>query len=145
MPKGRECYLARSMGSSAGISVVNTLLIYIVQVNQANIGTSSTAFNRHLATIWNPFIAGSRSTLDSVINQQAQIIAYNNAHKFLMIATLATLPLLLFVNKLRQDPPDPRNKPQIIAIASCAKDKSATASSGSTAGCRPTDTSRPCK
>ncbi len=103
--------LARTMGSSMGISIINSLLTYNEQVNHADITGNVTAFNRqldapHVALFWNPFTAGGRAALDAVINQQAQVIAYNNDYKFLMIASLSTLPLLLFIKK-----PD-RRKPQ---------------------------------
>jgi DHA2 family multidrug resistance protein len=96
--------LARSMGSAIGVSIVNAMLTYYVQVNHAQLSTGVTAFNRmlaapHVATFWNPSTSGGSAALDAVINQQAQVIAYNNDYKFLMFATLATLPLLLFIRK----------------------------------------------
>jgi DHA2 family multidrug resistance protein len=96
--------LARNLGSSVGVSVVNSLLTYNVQVNHAEITNDVTAFNRllnspHVAAFWSPFTAGGRAALDAVINQQAQIIAYDNDFKFLMCATLVTLPLLLLMRK----------------------------------------------
>jgi DHA2 family multidrug resistance protein len=96
--------LARSLGSSVGVSVVNSMLTYYVQVNHADLSTGVTAFNRqladpHVGTFWSPLTAGGRAALDSVINQQAQVIAYNNDYKFLMYATLATLPLLFIIRK----------------------------------------------
>jgi DHA2 family multidrug resistance protein len=39
--------------------------------------------------------AAGRAALDAVITQQAQIIAYIDDYKLLMIATVAVLPLLL--------------------------------------------------
>jgi DHA2 family multidrug resistance protein len=96
--------LARSMGSSIGISIVNTLFTYYVQINHADISTSITAFNRllappRIAAFWSPFSKGGSAALDGVINQQAQVIAYNNDYRFLMFATLATLPLLLIIRR----------------------------------------------
>ncbi len=96
--------LARSMGSALGISIVNSVFTHYTQVNHANISTVVTGFNRqlaapHIAMFWSPFTSGGRAALDSVINQQAQVIAYNNDYKFLMFATLATLPLLFIIRK----------------------------------------------
>lgn len=96
--------LARTIGSAVGISIVNSLFTHDVQVNHANIASYVTAFNRplnspHVAAFWSPFTAGGRVALDAVINQQAQVIAYNNDYKFLMFSTLATLPLLVFIGK----------------------------------------------
>ncbi len=39
--------------------------------------------------------AAGRAALDAVITQQAQIIAYIDDYKLLMIATLAVFPLLM--------------------------------------------------
>ncbi len=94
--------LARNLGSSVGVSVVNSLLTFNVQVNHADLTSHITAFNRLLsappvAAFWSPYSAGGRAALDAVINRQAQVIAYNNDYKFLMFATLATLPLLFVV------------------------------------------------
>jgi MFS transporter, DHA2 family, multidrug resistance protein len=92
--------LFRNIGSSIGISVVNALLIRNTQINHADIGQHVTAVNRALdnpnvAHFWSPFTAAGRAALDAVITQQAQIIAYIDDYKLLMIATLAVLPLLM--------------------------------------------------
>ena len=39
--------------------------------------------------------AAGRAALDAMITQQAQIIAYIDDYKLLMIATLAVIPLLI--------------------------------------------------
>jgi DHA2 family multidrug resistance protein len=51
--------------------------------------------NPLIAHAWNPLTAGGRAALDAVITQQAQIIAYIDDYKFLMIATLVVIPLLM--------------------------------------------------
>jgi MFS transporter, DHA2 family, multidrug resistance protein len=43
--------------------------------------------------------AAGRAALDAVITEQAQIIAYIDDYKLLMIATLAVIPLLLVFRK----------------------------------------------
>jgi MFS transporter, DHA2 family, multidrug resistance protein len=96
--------LFRNIGSSIGISVVNALLIRNTQVNHADIVQNITAVNRALedpnvAHFWSPFTAAGRAALDAVITQQAQIIAYIDDYKLLMIATLAVLPLLIVFNR----------------------------------------------
>jgi DHA2 family multidrug resistance protein len=92
--------LARNIGSSIGISVVNSLLTQNTQVNHADIVQHVTAVNRifadpGVARFWSPFTAAGRAALDAVIMQQAQIIAYIDDYKLLMIATLLVLPLLI--------------------------------------------------
>jgi MFS transporter, DHA2 family, multidrug resistance protein len=92
--------LSRNIGSSVGISVVNALLTRNTQVNHASIASHVTAVNRGfdnplIAHFWDPLTAAGRAALDSVITQQAQIIAYIDDYKMLMFATLAVFPLLL--------------------------------------------------
>jgi DHA2 family multidrug resistance protein len=92
--------LSRNIGSSIGISVVNSLLTQNTQVNHADIVQHVTAVNQifadpGIARFWNPFTAAGRAALDAVITQQAQIIAYIDDYKLLMIATLLVLPLLI--------------------------------------------------
>ena len=96
--------LARNIGSSVGISIVNALLVANTQVNHADISTHVTAANRvfqtpAIAQIWSPFTAAGRAALDTVITTQAQIIAYIDDYKLLMIATLAVIPLLIVFRK----------------------------------------------
>jgi len=91
--------LVRNIGSSVGISVVNALLTRNTQVNHGAIGQQVTAVNRGfedamIARFWDPFTAAGRAALDGVITTQAQIIAYIDDYKLLMIATLAVAPLL---------------------------------------------------
>jgi len=92
--------LSRNIGSSVGISVVSALLTTNTQANHASIAAHVTAVNRGfdnpaVAHFWNPLTAAGRAALDTVITQQARIIAYIDDYKLLMIATLAVLPLLM--------------------------------------------------
>jgi MFS transporter, DHA2 family, multidrug resistance protein len=96
--------LSRNIGSSVGISVVNSLLTRNTQVNHADIAQHVTAVNRMfeapmISRLWNPLTAAGRTALDAVVTQQAQIIAYIDDYKLLMIATLAVLPLLIVFRK----------------------------------------------
>src|SRR6202453_380048 len=96
--------LSRNIGSSIGISVVNSLLTRNTQVNHAEITPSITAVNRGfedlaIARFWDPASAAGRAALDAMITQQAQIIAYMDDYKLLMIATLAAIPLLIIFKK----------------------------------------------
>jgi len=91
--------LARNIGSSVGISVVNALITRNTQINHADISQHVTAVNRAfenpaIAQFWNPLTAAGRAALDGVITRQAQIIAYLDDYKLLLIATLAVIPLL---------------------------------------------------
>ncbi len=100
-PEGAGFYnLARNVGSSIGISIVGALLTRTTQVNHADIVQHVTAVNRLLqspsvARFWNPASASGRAALDAAVTQQAQVIAYIDDYKFLMLATLAVIPLLV--------------------------------------------------
>ena len=96
--------LSRNIGSSIGISVVNSLLTQNTQINHAEISRHITALNRAfddpmVARYWNPLTAAGRAALDAVITRQAQIIAYIDDYKLLMIATLAAIPLLIVFSR----------------------------------------------
>ncbi|MGH8268750.1 MAG: EmrB/QacA family drug resistance transporter, partial [Steroidobacteraceae bacterium] len=100
-PEGAGFYnLARNVGSSIGISIVGALLTRTTQANHADIAQYVTAVNHQLSNpavtqALNPLTASGRAALDALITQQAQIIAYVDDYKFLMIATLAVIPLLI--------------------------------------------------
>src|ERR1700690_3202600 len=96
--------LVRNIGSSVGISMVNSLLTRNTQVNHAEITRSVTSVNwmfedLPIARFWNPVGAAGRAALDAMILKQAQIIAYMDDYKLLMIATLAAIPLLIIFKK----------------------------------------------
>jgi DHA2 family multidrug resistance protein len=100
-PEGAGFYnLARNVGSSIGISIVGALLARTTQANHADIAQYVTSVNRQfgdpiVAQTLNPLTASGRAALDALITQQAQVIAYVDDYKFLMIATLAVIPLLV--------------------------------------------------
>ena len=109
--------LFRNIGSSIGISIVNALLIRNTQVNHANIAQNVTAVNRALeqpgvAHFWDPMTQAGRAALDAIITQQAQIIAYIDDYKMLMIATMAVIPLLVVFTKTSRGKAGPQ-----VAIA----------------------------
>ncbi|MGB7832722.1 MAG: EmrB/QacA family drug resistance transporter, partial [Xanthobacteraceae bacterium] len=96
--------LSRNVGSSVGISVVNSLLTTSTQVNHADIAQHVTAVNRQfdnpaIAHMLSPVTAAGRAALDAIVAQQAQIIAYIDDYKLLMIATLAAVLLLVVFKK----------------------------------------------
>jgi MFS transporter, DHA2 family, multidrug resistance protein len=96
--------LSRNIGSSVGISVVTSLLTQNTQANHADIVQHVTAANRvfespAIAQFWNPFTDAGRAALDAMITRQAEIIAYIDDFKLLMIATLVVIPLLIVFKK----------------------------------------------
>jgi DHA2 family multidrug resistance protein len=112
--------LARNIGSSIGISIVTSLLVQNTQINHAGIAAHVTAVNRmfdnpSIGQFWNPLTAAGRAALDAVITRQAQIIAYVDDYKLLLIATLAVIPLLIVFTRSPKRPPSRRgNEPVAV-------------------------------
>jgi DHA2 family multidrug resistance protein len=99
--------LSRNIGSSVGISVVNSLLVQNTQANHAAIVPSVNAVNRGfenplIANAWSPLTASGRAALDAIITRQAQIIAYIDDYKLLMVATLVVIPLLMVFKRIQR-------------------------------------------
>lgn len=96
--------LSRNIGSSIGISVVNSLLVRNTQLNHADIAQPLTAANPLFQTppmqqFLSPVSAAGRAALDALVTQQAQIIAYIDDYKLLMIATVIAIPLLIVFDR----------------------------------------------
>jgi DHA2 family multidrug resistance protein len=96
--------LSRNIGSSIGISVVASLLTRNTQANHADIVQHVTAVNRlfddpTIAQFLSPVTAAGRAALDAMVTRQAQIIAYVDDFKLMMILTLAVIPLLIAFRK----------------------------------------------
>jgi MFS transporter, DHA2 family, multidrug resistance protein len=96
--------LARSMGSSVGISIFNALLTTNTEINHADISANVTAVNRAfedptVSQFLSPVTAAGRAALDALVTQQAQIIAYIDDYKLLLLATLALFPLLIIFKR----------------------------------------------
>ena len=101
--------LSRNIGSSVGISVVNSLLTTNTQVNHADIATSVTAVNRAFESpaasqFLSPVTAAGRAALDQVVSQQAVIISYIDDYKLLMLSTLAVVPFVFLFAKTESAP-----------------------------------------
>jgi MFS transporter, DHA2 family, multidrug resistance protein len=96
--------LSRSIGSSVGISVFSALLTTMTEVNHADISANVTPVNRGfddptVTQFLSPLTAVGRAALDALVTQQAQVIAYIDDYKLLLIATLALFALLLIFKK----------------------------------------------
>jgi DHA2 family multidrug resistance protein len=100
--------LSRNIGSSAGISVVTSLITSNIQINHEAIAGYVTPFNAVLRTPaaegMDPTTAGGRAALDGIITNQATIIAYMDDFKLLMIMSLLCMPLVFLLRKPRVAP-----------------------------------------
>ena len=94
--------LVRNVGSSIGISLVETLLTRNTQISHAALSThiddSNPAFqNPAVASLYNPHDAMGQLLLNTEITRQATMIAYIDDFWLMLVMTLAVFPLLLII------------------------------------------------
>lgn len=104
--EGTSVYsLLRNLGSALGISVTGALLETNTQVNHALIAAGVNPFNRALESggvmhLWNTTTTQGLSLLDAEVTRQAQIIAYVDDFKLMLVLAILVLPLLLFTRRV---------------------------------------------
>ncbi len=101
--------LMRNIGASIGISIVETILARTTQINHEALAQHVTAFNPlfqlpAVGSVWNLHTAAGLMTLDREINRQAAMIAYLDDFKFMMLVTIATVPLVLLLRSAHRAP-----------------------------------------
>ena len=95
--------LGRTIGAAIGVSVTTSLLAHNAQALHEVIGASVSPFNRALQALgaarsWiDPATRHGATMLDQIVNHQAQIIAYINDYMLMIVTTLPSLLLLLFM------------------------------------------------
>jgi DHA2 family multidrug resistance protein len=96
--------LMRNIGSSIGISIVQTLMTRGTQVAHADLAANVNIFN----PLMQPMLeSGSRydiAVMNASITQQASMIAYLNDFKLMFVATLLVVPLLLLIRPTHKAP-----------------------------------------
>ena len=99
--------LFRNLGAAIGVSVTSSMLVHNTQILHAEIGGEVTPFNRALLDngramhLWDPVTRHGAALLDTVINRQAQIIAYCDDYKMMAFATAPVLLLLLLMRRAK--------------------------------------------
>jgi DHA2 family multidrug resistance protein len=98
--------LSRNIGSSIGISAMQTLLVRNTAIMHASLAAyvSAAAVMGHPDALTRMFDVGSPSGLaglDAVLSDQAAFIAYLDDFRFMMWLTLAAIPCLLFMRTRR--------------------------------------------
>lgn len=100
--------LVRNLGSSVGISMVMTVLVKSVQISHEELGAAFTPFT---SLPPNGLIDGAAlaagnpqlvSILNALVTQQAAMIGYLDAFKFMLMVCLGSLPLLIFLRRSNQ-------------------------------------------
>ena len=106
--------LARNIGSAIGISVTSFTLSRGVQATHAEIVAGITPFTRTLqmgdaaSRVLNPATPHGAAMMDALVNQQAEIIAYNNDFRLM---TLTVVPPMLLLFLMRR-----HRRPEVAAI-----------------------------
>jgi DHA2 family multidrug resistance protein len=97
--------LARNIGSAIGISVVSFSLTRGIQTTHADIAAGLTPFDRVLqgnnavSQMLDPATRHGAVMLDQMVNHQAQIIAYNNDFRLMMLTIIPPLLLLFLMRR----------------------------------------------
>ncbi len=99
--------LFRNIGSAIGVSVTSALVTRNTQIEHADLAAHITPFNRLLQgasaahRALDPTTAHGAAMLDQMINRQAQIIAYNDDFKLMMLTSVPTILLLFLLRRPR--------------------------------------------
>ena len=102
--------LARNIGSAIGISVTSFSLTRGVQTTHADIAAGITPFDRVLqgndtvSHMLDPATRHGAALLDRMITHQAQIIAYSNDFRLMMLTIVPPLLLLFLMRKHARRP-----------------------------------------
>jgi DHA2 family multidrug resistance protein len=110
--------LARNVGSAIGISVTSALLQTMTQVEHSVLAGYITPFHRALQTggavsqMLAPGSPKGAALLDQIVNTQAQIIAYIDDSRFMLLATIPAMACLVLMRK----PPPVVEKPHAAAM-----------------------------
>jgi MFS transporter, DHA2 family, multidrug resistance protein len=98
--------LVRNIGGSLGISIGENVLVTSIQTNHSTIAEYASPYNPMLRLpavrhIWDLHSLHGLAALNAEITRQAEMIAYNNVFRLLMVLTLALIPLLLILRNNR--------------------------------------------
>jgi len=98
--------LLRNIGSSIGISVVQTVVTRNTQIAHASLAEHMTAADAGWRHYFDTGSAAGLESINQLITQQASMIAYVDAFKLMFVATLCVVPLLLLIRTRRNAPQD---------------------------------------
>jgi DHA2 family multidrug resistance protein len=96
--------LMRNIGSSIGISIVQTLMTRNTQVAHASLAMNVNVFNPAMQPMLSNGSNYDIALLNQSITQQAAMIAYLDDFKLMFVATLFVVPLVLLIRPARKTP-----------------------------------------
>jgi DHA2 family multidrug resistance protein len=96
--------LARNLGSSVGIAVVEVLLTRSTEIVHSTLGENVSSYNEVLRAQMPTGHVPSRiwAELNATVTEQASIVACVNDFKMMMVLSLAVIPLVLLLRKGRR-------------------------------------------
>ena len=106
--------LVRNIGSAIGISLTSALLDHQTQAEHADLAQFITPFARPLQAggavshLLDPATSSGAALLNSTINTQAQVIAYMDDYKFLLMTVLPAAACLLLMRRPGRATPAPQ-------------------------------------
>ena len=108
--------LMRNVGSAVGVSITTTVLATSIQTVHSQLASDVTPFNRGLglnapSMLWNPQLPFGLAQLDSMVQYNAQIIAYANDFLFMFFISLPALAVLFLMKRPALVPGAPRLEP----------------------------------
>jgi len=97
--------LIRNLGSSIGISVVETLLTRHTQMMHSRLAEQVTPYSdfMHAQPLGALSSAAGLAALNRGVSEQAAMIAYNNDFKMMMLLSLCAIPLVFLLRSPRQE------------------------------------------
>jgi DHA2 family multidrug resistance protein len=100
--------LVRNIGSSIGISLVQTLLVRNTQIAHASLTEQINIANPNLldpamATFYNLGSGAGASSLNNEITRQASMIAYLDDYWLMLLLTLLVIPMLLLIRPAKKE------------------------------------------
>lgn len=103
--------LSRNVGSSVGIAIVTFMLAQNAQVSHADLVVHVTPFNLPMdpsqAQAYGALGESVLSAMDAMVLRQALMIAYLDDFYLMMLVSLAVIPLLLFIRKVKRPQGEP--------------------------------------
>ncbi|HSY25999.1 MAG TPA: DHA2 family efflux MFS transporter permease subunit [Burkholderiaceae bacterium] len=100
--------LIRNIGSSIGISLVQTLLVRNTQIAHASLVEQVNIANPNLldpaiATFYNLGSGAGAGALNNEVTRQASMIAYLDDYWLMLLLTLSVIPMLLLIRPAKKD------------------------------------------
>jgi DHA2 family multidrug resistance protein len=101
--------LMRNIGSAVGIALVQVLLVRNTQIAHSGLVNNISAANpnaQHGALAWSFDLAQPHALalLDDMVTRQAAMIAYIDDYMFMLVMSLAAIPLLLLIRRAQGRP-----------------------------------------